>query len=80
MRYLSAWSDDVAVMVSDDNTGACVGIVGMLQRRWFDDARGEIGLQVLSELLECGKSHRVGRLGIHLTNCLGSQNGCDLPS
>lgn len=44
-------------MVSDDNTGACVGILGMLQRRWFDGMRGEDGLQVLSELLECGQYH-----------------------
>jgi len=51
-------------MVSDDNTGACVGIVGMLHCRWFDDPRGEYGLRVLSELLECGQSHRVGRPGI----------------
>lgn len=66
-------------MVSDENIGACAGIVGMLQRRWFDDPRREDGLQVLSKLLECGQSYRVGP-GIRLTNRLGSQNGCDLPS
>lgn len=57
--YLSVRSDDLAVMVSDDKTGACVGIVGMLQRRWFDGLHGEDGIQVLSELLECGQSHTV---------------------
>ncbi|KAH0833833.1 hypothetical protein J3R83DRAFT_10997 [Lanmaoa asiatica] len=45
--------DSVVMMVSDDETGAGVGIVGMLQRRWFDGLRGEDGLQALSELLEC---------------------------
>ncbi|KAF8124351.1 armadillo-type protein [Boletus edulis] len=45
--------DDVAVILSDDKSGACVGIVSMLQRRWFDGLRGEDGLQVLSKLLEC---------------------------
>ena len=60
MVYLPPRLDDVAVMVSDDSTGACIGIVGMLQRRWFDGLRGEDGLQVLSELLECGQSDTVG--------------------
>ena len=32
----------------------CEGILGILQRRWFDRLRGEDGFQVLSELLECG--------------------------
>ncbi|KAG6369735.1 hypothetical protein JVT61DRAFT_13604 [Boletus reticuloceps] len=45
--------DDVAVMVADDKCGAQIGIVGMLQRRWFDGLRGEDGLQVMSRLLEC---------------------------
>lgn len=48
-------SEDVAIMVFDDKTGACAGILGMLRRRWFDGLRGEDGLQVLSELLECGQ-------------------------
>lgn len=47
-------------MVSDDEPGACVGILGMLRRRWFDGLHGEDGLQVLSELLECGQLHTIG--------------------
>ena len=43
-------------MVSNDESGICAAIVDMLQNRWFDGLRGEDGLQVLSELLECGQS------------------------
>lgn len=80
MVRLSVRSDDVAVMVSDDESGACAAIVNMLQNRWFDGLRGEDGLQVLSELLECGQFHTMVWLGILLTNFLGSQNVCDLQS
>ncbi|KAF8440044.1 armadillo-type protein [Boletus edulis BED1] len=41
------------VKIADDKCGAQIGIVGMLQRRWFDGLRGEDGLQVMSRLLEC---------------------------
>ncbi|KAF8550327.1 hypothetical protein OG21DRAFT_423181 [Imleria badia] len=55
-------------MVSDDKTGACVGILGMLQRRWFDGLRGEDGLQVLFELLECERLRfavlKAGAIGV----------------
>ncbi|KAG9308705.1 hypothetical protein JVU11DRAFT_11662 [Chiua virens] len=45
--------DDVAVIVSSEESGANVAIVGMLQDQWFDGLRGEDGPQVLSKLLEC---------------------------
>ncbi|KAG9312369.1 hypothetical protein JVU11DRAFT_6742 [Chiua virens] len=44
---------DVAVILSSETSGASVSIVGMLREQWFDGLRGEDGLQVLSELLEC---------------------------
>lgn len=69
---LSSLSDDVAVVVSDDESGACAAIVDMLQNRWFDGLQGEDGLQVLSELLDCGQSHTGNLRGIRLTDCLDS--------
>ncbi|KAG8215129.1 hypothetical protein J3R82DRAFT_8591 [Butyriboletus roseoflavus] len=68
--------DDVAAVVSDNETGACVDIVGMLRRRWFDGLRGEDGLQVLSELLECERLRsailKAGAIGV-LREMVGSE-------
>ena len=59
--------DDMAIMACDDQSGVCMAILGMLQRRWFDGLHREDDLQVLSELLEYGQYHRTSGLRTFLT-------------
>lgn len=56
--------------------------MGMLRRRWFDGLRGEDGIQVLSELLECGQLHALTQLDMTSDKAVfwACQNSCGLLS